>query len=167
MPDDMGLGRVIGGAAVAGLGLVGVGYAGLGGQDNTTRDEAGAIVDGGELGAFRIRTGDCLGDIAEGEFESVAGIPCDQPHQFEVYFAFNLPNGDFPGDAEVARQGEERCYNVFFPFVGLAYEESVYGFTTLLPTEDSWEGLDDREVLCLIGNYDGTVKTGSAKGTAI
>lgn len=163
----MGLGRAIGGVAVAGLGLVGVGYAGLGGQDNTTRDESGAIVDGGELGAFRIQTGDCLGEVGDGEVESVEGIPCDQPHQFEVYFAFNLDDGDFPGDASVAEQGEQRCYSVFASFVGLSYEESVYGFTTLLPTEASWDELDDREVLCLLGNYDGTPKTGSARGTAI
>lgn len=163
----MGIGRAVGGVAVAGLGLVGVGYAGLGGEDNTTRDEAGAIVDGGEIGAFRIQVGDCLGAIGDGEFESTQGIPCDQPHQYEVYFAFNLPDGDFPGDNAVAETGEERCYNVFFPYVGTAYEESVYGFTTLLPTEASWDQLDDREVLCLISNYDGTDKTGSAEGTEI
>ena len=163
----MGLGKIVGGVAVAGLGLVGVGYAGVGGEDNTVRDDSGAIVDGGEIGAFRIQTGDCLGDIATGEFESAQGLPCDQQHQYEVYFAFNLPDGDYPGDDAVATQGDDRCFAQFDPFVGIAYEESIYGFTTLLPTQESWDSLDDREVLCLIGNYDETPKTGSARGTGV
>jgi len=163
----MGLGRAIGGAAVAGLGLVGVGYAGLGGQDNTTRDDAGEIVDGGEIGAFRIQVGDCLGGLDEGIFESAEGLPCTEPHQYEVYFAFNLEDGPFPGDSAVAAEADDRCYDAFTPFVGSAYEESIYGFTSLMPTEGSWEELDDREVLCIVGNYDETLKTGSARNTGV
>ena len=163
----MALGKIVGGVAVAGLGLVGVGYAGVGGEDNTVRDDGGTIVDGGEIGAFRIQVGDCLGDIASGEFESAQGLPCDQPHQYEVYFAFNMPDGDFPGDTSVATEGDERCFQQFETFVGQTYEESIYGFTSLLPTAESWDALDDREILCLIGNYDETQKTGSARGTGL
>ena len=164
----MGLGRIIG-AGVAGLGLVGAGYAGLAGEDNTTRDDAGAIVEEGELGAFRIRVGDCIGGQLGDEVESVDGVPCTGPHQFEVYYAFNLPNGDgdYPGDQSVAEQAEQGCYAAFQPFVGQTYEDSIYGFNTLTPTRGSWDGLDDREVLCMIGNYDGTAKTGSARGTGL
>ena len=161
---QMGIGRVIGGAAV-GLGMVGAGYTGLAGQDDTTRDESGQIVDGGEIGAFRIRLGDCLTGVGESTVESAQGVPCTEPHELEVYFAFNLADGDFPGDEEVFRQGDERCYAVFEPFVGATYEESVYEFSSLVPSEDSWAEFDDREVLCLIGNYDGTNKTGSARET--
>ncbi|MGF1595313.1 MAG: septum formation family protein [Acidimicrobiales bacterium] len=162
----MGLGRVIGGAA-AGLGLVGLGYTGLAGQDDTTRDDSGAIVEEGELGAFRIRLGDCLVGLDGDAVESTRGVPCDQPHEFEVYFAFNLPDGDFPGDTAAGDHGNQRCYDVFSAFVGVSYEESIYGYTSLVPSQESWEQVDDREVLCLVGNYDGTRKTGSAEGTAI
>jgi hypothetical protein len=154
---------------VAGLGLVGLGYAGVGGQDDTTRDDSGAIVEEGELGAFRIRIGDCIGGDLADQVESVEGVPCDGPHQLEVYYAFNLPEGDgtFPGDLAVAEQAEEGCFNAFEPFVGLNYAESIYDFTTLTPTQGSWDGLDDREVLCMIGNYDGTQKTGTARNTGL
>jgi hypothetical protein len=163
----MGIGKIVGGVA-AGLGLVGAGYAGLGGEDNTTRDDSGSIVEEGELGAFRIRVGDCIGSDVGGEIESVEGVPCEGPHQLEVYFAFNLPDGDgtYPGDAAVEELANEGCYDAFQPFVGEAYESSVYGFSTLTPTMGSWDGLDDREVLCMLGNYDGTMKTGSAEGSA-
>ncbi|MGI9613430.1 MAG: septum formation family protein [Acidimicrobiales bacterium] len=164
----MALGRLIAGGTVAGLGLVGVGYNGLAGEDHTTRAETGAIVEEGEIGAFRIRVGDCLAATADGEFESTQGIPCDQPHTDEVYYAFNLPEGDgsWPGDSAVGEQADQGCYDAFAPFVGVGYDVSIYGYGTVSPTEASWDGLDDREVLCLINNYDGTQKTGSAKGTA-
>ena len=161
----MGIARVAAGT-VAGLGLVGLGYVGLGGQDDTTRDDGGAIVESGDLGAFRIRVGDCINGATVGLVESVEGVPCTDAHDVEVYYAFNIAEGPFPGDDAVGAEADERCYDQFEPFVGASYQESVYGFTTLVPTEDSWEQLDDREVLCLIGNYDGTRKTGSAKGSA-
>ena len=164
----MGIGRIIAGGTVAGLGLVGVGYTGIAGEDNTTRAEDGAIVEEGEIGAFRIRIGDCLGASADGEFESAQGVPCSEPHADEVYHAFNIAEGDgsWPGDDRVAEEADIGCYEAFAPFVGLAYEESIYGIGTIIPTEASWDGLDDREVLCLINHYDGTPKQGSARGTA-
>lgn len=163
----MGLGRIVGGT-VAGLGLVGLGYTGLAGQDDTTRDESGAIVAEGEIGAFRIRLGDCLNGGATGLIESLDGVPCSQSHDLEVYHAFNLGEGDgtFPGEDEVASEADQGCFEAFEPFVGESYEDSVYGFSAMTPTEGSWDGLDDREVLCLLGNYDDTPKTGSAEGTA-
>ncbi len=166
--SEMGIVRIVGSTA-AGLGLVGVGLVGLGGEDNTTRDEAGAIVESGEVGAFRIRLGDCIDGLGLGEIESVEGVPCDSAHELEVYFAFNLPDGDgsYPGDEAVGLASEEECFDAFEPFVGLDYQESTFGFKSLTPTEASWNSIDDREVLCMIGNYDGTPKTGSARGSAI
>jgi hypothetical protein len=163
----MGIGRVIAGTA-AGLGLVGAGYTGLAGQDDTTRNDTGAIVESGELGAFRIRVGDCLDSALGDEVESVEGIPCSNPHGFEVYHAFNLPEGDgsFPGDATVGSAADDGCLAAFDSFVGIDYWSSSYDFVTLVPTEGSWDGLDDREVLCLLTTVDGTPLTGSAAGTA-
>ncbi len=164
----MGIGRLVGGA-VAGLGLVGLGYTGLGGQDETTRDESGNIVEAGEVGAFRIQLGDCLNGVTTGLVESMEGVPCTSPHDVEVYYAFNLPDsGDsYPGDAVTGELAGEACYNAFAGFVGKDYESSIYEISSLSPSADSWEQLDDREVLCLIMNYDGTKKTGSALNTRV
>ena len=38
--------------------------------------------------------------------------------------------------------------------IGLDYETSIYGISHVTPTQLSWEDVDDREVLCLIGNYE-------------
>jgi hypothetical protein len=149
----------------AGLGLVGIGYAGLGGQDNTTRNDTGEIVEGGELGAFRIRLGDCFRDTIGSEIESVDAVPCSGPHMYEVYGAFNLPGDEYPGVAAVNERADQGCYDRFGTFVGIEYEFSKYDFGSITPTPESWAELDDREILCLISNYDGTSKTGSARNT--
>lgn len=163
------VGKMVGGA-VAGLGLVGAGVAGLGlaGQDDTQRDESGAVVAGGELGAFRIRLGDCFLEIPDGTVESVDAVPCNSPHLYEVYAAFNVDGAAgaaFPGQPVLDEQSQQGCYDRFAPFVGLSYEESIFDISLLGPTQGSWDELDDREVLCLIQNVDGTLKTGSAEGS--
>lgn len=165
----MALTRVVAGVAAAGLGAVGVGYAGLAGQDDSTRDESGQIVDGGEVGAFRIRLGDCYNELTPDadEVESVDGVPCAGPHDTEIYFAFNLPGDEFPGADNVQESAGERCFEEFETFVGRDYETSAYGFYSMYPSEASWDGLDDREVLCAIYNYDKTKKTGSARNTGL
>lgn len=164
----MGIGRMLAGGAVAGLGLVGAGYAGLAGEDNTTRADDGAIIGEGEIGAFRIRLGDCLEATPAGEVETATGVPCSQPHADEVYHAFIVAesDGQWPGQAAIDQQADDGCLAAFEPFVGTAYEDSVYGIGYFTPTEGSWTELDDREILCLINNYDGSVKTGSARNTA-
>jgi hypothetical protein len=165
----MAVGKIIAGVAgVAGMGLVGVGYSGLAGQDDTTRDTAGEVVEGGQLGAFRIRVGDCLGDLQGSTFEAVAAVPCSQSHKYEVYAAFMIP-GDgsaaFPGEASIDAAADDGCFNRFAGFVGLAFEQSIYGVFTIQPTRGSWDEVDDREVLCAIYNYDETLKQGTARDT--
>ena len=160
------IGKIVG--VVAGIGAVGAGYAGLAGQDDTTRDEVtGEIVEGGQLGAFRIQIGDCFGDLPGGDIEAVDGVPCSSPHFNEVFDAFMLPFGvsdAFPGDAAVSEAGLDGCYKRFEPFVGGPYETSLYEIDVIHPTAMSWAEVGDREVLCLINNYDGSTMTGSARG---
>ena len=162
----MGIGRIVGGAVV-GLGLVGAGYTGLGGEDNTTRDDNGDIVESGEVGAFRIQLGDCLNGATTGLIESMEGVPCSAPHDVEVYHAFNLPDGPYPGDASISQSVGDACYDAFEPFVGHDYETSIYDISSLSPTLGSWNELDDREVLCLMDMYDGSKKNGTARNTGI
>jgi len=164
----MGIGKLVGGA-VAGLGLVGLGYTGLAGQDATTRDDNGAIVESGEVGAFRIQLGDCLNGTTTGLIESMEGVPCSSPHDVEVYHAFNMAEGSgvYPGDEATGEAAADGCYDAFAGFVGRDYETSKFGFTTLSPSAESWDQIDDREVLCLVANYDETKKTGTAQNTGL
>lgn len=130
--------------------------------------ESGQIVDGGEVGAFRIRIGDCFQDpdLSSEEFESVDAVPCSGPHDNEAYAAFNLPGDDYPGEESVVEQASIGCYERFEGFVGTAYADSSLDFFPMYPTEGSWEELDDREILCAVYNSDFSPATGSAKNSA-
>lgn len=136
-------------------------------QDTTVRDEEGVVVAEGEVGAFRIQVGDCLRGIDVGLVESADAVSCDSSHQYEVYHSYLFPDGDYPGDTVIGTTADEECLDAFEPFVGMDYATSVYGYTALQPVRESWDAVDDREVLCLIGKYDGTEKTGTARATAI
>jgi hypothetical protein len=124
--------------------------------DDTTRDDSGAVTDGGTLGVAKLRVGDCvnLGDVAtqeSGEVDAFEAIPCSDPHQGEVYLVENtyFADGSYPGDDAASAQSEEACGPAFEGFVGEAYEESTLDFVSLYPTQGSWDA-GDRSVVCLV-----------------
>ena len=160
--------------ARAGLGLVLFMVAACSDDDSASRDESGAIEEEGNVGAFDIEVGDCFDDPEDldlGTQQTVvdlAAVPCDEPHDNEAYFKFELAGEDdaFPGEDAVTEQGSERCLEEFEPFVGIDYESSELDADPYLrPTAESWEQ-GDREIVCVVYNADLSPMTGSAKGSA-
>ena len=154
-------------AVVASAALVACGNSAT--SDNTERDASGEVTSGGDVGVFRLQVGDCIaesGADADTVIDSLPVVPCDEPHQLEVYHAFDLAEGDYPGDAEVFEQAAEGCLAAFRGFVGLDFSESVYDVNPIRPTAESWAQIDDREVLCALFEGDGVIRTGSAEGSA-
>ncbi len=161
----MAVGRII--ASVAGLGVVGASYLGVAGQDNSVRDETGSVVEAGEVGAFRVRLGDCIQDTAGEVIESVEAVPCDRPHDLEVYHAFNLTGTTFPAEEDLMTDVGDGCYAAFAGFVGATYEESTLDFGAMWPTAESWAQFDDREVLCTVYALDETPLIGTARNSRL
>lgn len=159
-------------ATAAGLGLVGVGVAGLGsaGEDQTSRNASGEVVVAGEVGAFRIRLGDCLLSLSqyEGDLEKASAVPCSEPHIYEVTGAFNIPAGPeapFPGESAMDSYAFG-CISEFERYVGVSMQNSNYVVASYLyPTVESWEQLDDREILCFSSNIYGTTTVGSIRNS--
>jgi predicted small secreted protein len=135
--------------------------------DNAVRGEDDQVVEAGDVGAFEVRVGDCFDDgqlsAEASEVQEVDAIPCDQPHDNEVYAIFELPDGDYPGEEAVVEQSGEGCDERFAEFTGTAYQDSQLEITQLFPTEDSWNTLDDREVVCAVYDPSGPVE-GSLQG---
>ncbi|EYR63404.1 hypothetical protein N866_00930 [Actinotalea ferrariae CF5-4] len=142
----------------------------LGPADAVRDEESGEITQAAEANAFSVRVGDCLtllGSAAEdaAEVESLPTVPCGEAHDSEVYASQLMTDAEYPGEEAAALAADEFCYAEFPGFVGTSYEESVLDFTTLYPTAQSWDMLDDREVLCMVIDGEGGV-TGSLKGVA-
>ena len=149
---------------------------GLGSGNDAPRSEPGGeITASAEADAFEILKGDCIdlealagyGDAAEGEdfeVESVPVTPCGEAHTGEVYAELIMEGDKFPGDEALSKKFDEWCYAEFEKFVGISYDESVYGYTGFYPTQATWEQLDDRALQCIVSAEEPV--TGSLKDAA-
>lgn len=135
--------------------------------DGTSRDESGDVVGGGDVGALSLQVGDCLADSTVGEVNDVPVVPCNESHDSEVFSVFDLPDGEFPGDMTVDEDAEEGCTGEdFAEYVGIEYAESDLDVGFIKPSRDTWNGIDDREVICLAATLDGTALKQSVAGAA-
>lgn len=126
-------------------------------EDETSRDESGEVVGGGDVGALSLQVGDCVADSEVGEVNDVPVVPCDEPHDSEVFSVFDLPDGEFPGDMVVDDAAEDGCTGEdFAEYVGIEYAGSELDVAFIKPSRDTWNNLEDREVICLAANLDGT-----------
>lgn len=129
--------------------------------DDSTRDDDGAIVEGGDVGVLRLEIGDCFDDpsasITEEPIEvaSVEAIPCSAPHDNQVAAKFDLLGGDWPGLETVQFDSYSGCVDRFEALTGEAYETSPIDIFPLYPTEPGWDA-GDREVICSLYNFDGS-----------
>ncbi|MFI9615712.1 DUF4190 domain-containing protein [Streptomyces sp. NPDC052023] len=91
----------------------------------------------------------------EGETYDVEVVPCSGRHDGEVFATVTLPGGTFPGDDQVTKVADDRCYALEGAYAmdswALPDHVDVYYLT---PTRETWI-LGDREITCLFGNADG------------
>lgn len=121
----------------------------------------------GEGTAYSLEKGQCFttpSGSLQGVTYDVDEVSCEEEHDGEVFAAFDLPGGAFPGDGEITREADERCYALQDTYAmdrwALRTDVDVYYLT---PTSQSWR-TGDREITCLFGNTDerGTL-TGSLR----
>jgi hypothetical protein len=148
--------------AVVVLALVAAGCGG----DGPTRDADGAIIEAGDISVFDLREGDCFEDSEDGSTQvaTVRAVPCSEPHDNEIYLAFDLPDGEYPGVNAIDEESDARCLAAFTSFVAVDYFESDLEFFSVTPTPESWDA-DDRTVYCALYARDFSKLTGSMRGT--
>ena len=103
---------------------------------------------------------------AGGQVENVDKIDCEEPHLNEIYAVVELPDGDFQRTF-IEEDSVELCLEAFEPFVGLNYAESIYEFDLLHPSSESWEKMNDREVICYLYDLRGQLKQGTAANSGL
>jgi len=97
---------------------------------------------------------------------SVAGVPCAEPHDNEVYAAFDIPGSSFPGEEAVDEIAFNSCMEKFESFVGIDYESSTLDVTVMYPTEESW-AQNDHEVICAVYDFETNKLVGSVAGKGL
>ena len=125
----------------------------------------GAACDSGRTSVLELGVGDCFNDEdLEAEVITVVPtVPCSEPHDNEVYFAYEMTEATHPGRQAALDAADRRCFDAFEPFVGKDYFESDLDFFSMVPTQESWDQ-GDREVLCSIYAVDLSKLTGSMRG---
>ncbi len=144
-------------------GIVAAVIAGL--PDDAERDPSGEITRGGNVSAFDLKPGDCF-DLPKSDSQvyDVDGVPCDQPHDAEVFGAFDIQSDDFPGQQAVIKQAQSGCTSRFGDFVGTPLQKSRFEVQYLYPTEQSWTAQDDREVVCVVTDPRGKLDVETVAG---
>lgn len=122
----------------------------------------------GAMSVFRIRPGDCFDDPPpERQLEQVDVVPCDQPHDNEVFGTVEHPaaSGEpFPGREAVVAYAEQACPAPFADYVGAGYDQSRFTLFPIVPSADTWaEG--DRQVICALYDHQAGKLTGSMRGS--
>jgi hypothetical protein len=146
------------------LALLGAGCMEQAGEvDETERDEEGEVVEGGDVGVFTMQLGDCVmlpeDDVTTTDstatvdmIESFEAVPCDEPHTGEVVLVDDGFYGDldaFPGDDEAFEAATPACIDALDDYTGTVYEDSPFDIFSLVPTEESWDVMDDRALICI------------------
>lgn len=165
-----GIGVAVVGAFIAlAVGLVSSGLTDAASTDDERPGDGSAetTVEGETIDILDLDLGDCLPYLdGEEDLYEVTLVPCEQPHDSEVYFVFSMPeDAGFPGNDALTDEAISRCETAFEEFVGMSYEESELDYWWFVPTKATWNYNDDRAVQCLIFSYDGDVE-GSLEGAA-
>lgn len=94
-------------------------------------------------------------------------IGCELEHTHEIYQTVVAaePGEVYPGLAALESIAQTECLTEFDRFVGISAFDSTLTYTWLLPTLDGWNDEDDREILCVLQNKDGSALVGSMKQT--
>jgi hypothetical protein len=125
----------------------------------------GGLMGCGSGGGTVLKVGDCVNNVSSDDGENTVVVDCAQAHDQEVFYTFDMPDGDFPGYLEVGDAVQDECTSSFADYVGIPWEESKYTFDFTGPTEQTWES-GERTIVCLLEDNSGLQITGSAQGTA-
>jgi hypothetical protein len=159
---DKGKGMAIAGLALSGVWILVCGSAIALGAFSSNRNDAGEIVDPGNVSAKAIKVGDCLNDLKEGDVKNIAAVPCAQAHSAEVYAEFTLTGTTYPGEDAVIKKAEDGCSTRFETAIATKYlDDDTIGIFYLYPSTDTWK-TGDRKVSCIAEKTGGTL-TGSIR----
>jgi len=133
---------------------------------------SGCSDDGGDSGTpvldlSETGPGTCL-DVPDQLGETVTKLPvidCAKEHTHEIYAVVPYDDSDvFPGDEALNAFAERSCVGAFEPYVEISVFDSSLLMTWLVPTLSSWNDEDDKDVLCVLADFQAAPLKGSMRG---
>jgi DNA-binding SARP family transcriptional activator len=94
----------------------------------------------------------------------VPRMPCEEPHDRELYHLFQHATGPYPGEDVVAAHAIEQCTTQFQQYVGVSAGESALDLYYVYPARVHWEQ-GFRGGGCSLFDESGVALTGSMAGS--
>jgi hypothetical protein len=109
--------------------------------------------------------GTCLdfGGSVDGEIDELPLVPCDEPHTHEIYALMDSDAAAYPGLEALEGEARTKCLGGFDDYVGVSAVDSELFYSWLVPTQDSWDGYGDRQLVCIIGEVNGAPLVGTVR----
>jgi hypothetical protein len=102
-----------------------------------------------------LRFGDEIGETVE----NLPVTACDVPHTHEIFAIVSSGEDVYPGFEALEETALVECFGAFEEYVGVNPLDSTLFSSWLVPTLDSWNIDNDRDTLCVLGNFDGAPLT--------
>lgn len=125
------------------------------------RDDSGTVIHEGDENALAVSVGDCFteSDAVDSDADAKADanepstlplVPCDAPHDSEVFYNHTLDGDDFPGVEQLNGIAQEVCATEFTSFIGRPFSDSELQLTFYTPSERTWTAGYDRIINCIV-----------------
>ena len=95
------------------------------------------------------------------EVDELQPVPCSEPHTHEIYAIVISEEATYPGLEALEADAQAKCLGEFEDYVGVSAFDSDLFFSWLVPTLNSWDREDDRQIVCLIGEGNGAPLVGT------
>jgi len=111
----------------------------------------GAILGGcASTSALALTEGDCLvRPVDDAPVTDVTTTSCTDAHDAEVVGVTTVRGDDLPQSDVLDAQAQDDCLQAFQAYVGIDYPSSSLDLTWMVPTRESWDTADDREIVCI------------------
>jgi hypothetical protein len=126
-----------------------------------SNDDDGAAV----INLDATSVGTCLdfGDTIDAEVTTLPVAPCAEPHTHEIYAVVVTEEATYPGFEALEAEAQARCLGEFEDYVGVSAFDSELFFSWLVPTLNSWDREDDRQLICVVGEGNGAPLVGTVR----
>ena len=138
--------------------VLAVGYLG-----SARRGDDGAVQGAGTLSLDDLRVGDCFNSGDETEITDVDGVPCAEPHEYQVFAIARHESPSLPTDTDMEVVFQQVCDGPFATFVGEPYATSALWASMITPSQQSWDQ-GDRTYTCVLYDPENDALTESMEG---
>jgi tetratricopeptide (TPR) repeat protein len=120
----------------------------------------------GQKASLQMAVGDCFSTERQAMIEQIAAIPCQLPHDYEVFAVLaepSPPGAPYPGLDVLHKQLRVQCEQLYEGYVGVPFSRKApTDVNTFVPAESYWR-LNIRTEFCGLKDWHGRQLVGSRR----